>query len=245
MRKSRLTAYKGYYHTIIRGVDKQNIFYEEGDKEYFMKLLEKYGKKHHIEYHCYVIMDNHVHILFKDKKNRLSKFMQTICSIYARYFNKKYDRVGHLFGDRFASEIVKDNSQFLTAVRYIIQNPQKAGICKASEYKWSSYNCYKCNQNFINTSFMKSLFNSIEEIYKFLEENNSDECLDIELRPSEKQNQIIDKIKYILQSNSPIIDPSLSKTQILYKIRLLKMHNISSRTIARITGIGRYLVRIA
>ena len=245
MRKARLFSQRGYYHVMIRGVNKQNIFYEDEDKEYFKYLMKKFGKKLKIVFHTYVIMDNHVHFLFYDRDKYLSKFMQILCSVYARYFNRKYDRVGHLFGDRFVSEPLDTNSSILSACRYILQNPEKAGICKASEYKWSSYNCYKRKQNLIDTSLITSFFKSINDLYKFMNENNEDDFIDIELRASEKQKAAIDLIKKILNSENPIIDPSLPKIEIIKKLQKLKQTRLSINTISRITGIGRYLIQIS
>ncbi|WP_207707732.1 hypothetical protein [Alkaliphilus serpentinus] len=65
---------------------------------------------------------------------------------FFRYFNKKYKRVGHLFQDRFKSEVVEEDNYVLSLARYIHQNPVKAGIVKkAAAYGWSSYNCYLNN----------------------------------------------------------------------------------------------------
>lgn len=69
--------------------------------------------------------------------------MKRIMVSYVYYFNKKYKRVGHLFLDRFKSEAVEKDSYIMSLARYIHQNPVKAGVVKkATDYKWSSYNCY-------------------------------------------------------------------------------------------------------
>lgn len=245
MRKARVRKDKGRYHTIIRGVNKQNIFYEDSDKEYFLELMAKFGKKFAITYYTYVLMDNHVHLLFADKGNLLSKFMQILCSVYARYFNKKYDRIGHLFGDRFTSKIIIDDSHLLTALRYILQNPQKAGICKTKHYKWSSYKAFKKGSNLIDTKFILSMFASVSDFYDYVNEKNDDKELELELRPSEKHKEMIKKIKTILKTKSPIIKPDQPITEIRRKMKLLRNAGISIRTISRITGIGIHLIQTA
>ena len=89
-------------------------------------------------------MDNHVHILIKeDSIERVSHFMHKINTIYAMYFNKKYNRIGYVFRDRYKSQAIYSEKQLYTCINYIHNNPVKAGICKiASEYEYSSYNEY-------------------------------------------------------------------------------------------------------
>lgn len=187
-------------------------------------------------------MNNHVHLLIEDKKSNLSKFMQVVTSVYARYFNRKYDRVGHLFQDRFDSEAIESEEYFVTVARYIIQNPEKAGISKASEYKWSSYNSYRKKRTFISTDILISYFGNIDLLYKFLDMQNNDECLEARLRPSEKEEFLIKKIKIILETDNPIISPDLPLKNIQIKVKKLRAAKISIRSISRITGLNKWLV---
>lgn len=88
-------------------------------------------------------MDNHVHLVISEGADTISKIMQRINISYAYYFNKKYGRKGHLFQDRFKSEVIESDDYLLAAIRYVHNNPVKAKIViQPSAYKWSSYNCY-------------------------------------------------------------------------------------------------------
>ena len=105
-------------------------------------------------------MGNHFHLLLKVGAEPLEQIMRRICGSYVYWYNRKYERVGNLFQDRFKSEPVEDDAYLLTAVRYIHQNPLKAGIINdISEYKWSSYNDYVKNEGLTDTAFVLSLFN--------------------------------------------------------------------------------------
>ncbi len=245
MRKARQRSKSGYYHTMIRGVNKQDIFYDDADKSYFKKLMKKFGRKYKIRYHGYVLMDNHVHLLFDDFSNNLSSFMQVLCSVYAKYFNRKYDRIGHLFQDRFASEVIENNGYLVVVLRYILLNPEKANISKAKNYKWSSYWCYKKKDNLIHEGLIQGMFSSINQLYEFINKENDDECLEIELRPSEKHDFLIQKVKKILNSDNPIIPPDSPREEIINLIKKLRAAKLSIDMISRITGIGRYLVSLA
>jgi len=89
---------------------------------------------------CYCLMPNHFHFLIKQNGNvPISMLMNKACSSYSKYFNKKYDHVGHLFQDQFKAVHVGDDEYLLWLSAYIHQNPKIAGIADLTNYKWSSY----------------------------------------------------------------------------------------------------------
>ena len=88
-------------------------------------------------------MENHVHLLIRDPDGSCPVFMKKMGVGYVRYYNGKYERIGHLFQDRYKSEIITDDAYLLSAFRYILNNPEKAGICRAESYPWSS--CWEYN----------------------------------------------------------------------------------------------------
>lgn len=130
-REVRKYSESGYYHVMIRGVNKQIIFESDTDKTFFIDSLMIAKAKYEIKVIAYCLMENHVHLLIKDNIGDLSKFMQSLNTRYAIYFNLKYCRMGPLFQDRFKSEIINDDRRLLAAYRYILNNPYKAGICYA------------------------------------------------------------------------------------------------------------------
>jgi len=245
MRKARVKSKNGMYHCMIRGVNRQNIFYSDEDRQYYLNLIKKYGEKYEMECHVYALLDNHVHMLYKDLKGNISRFMQVVCSVYARYFNRKYDRIGHLFQDRFASEPVDDEMYYKIVARYILQNPMKAGLCRSTAYKWNSYRYIFSENHSVKTNFLKSLFTSSKELVRFLNENMNDSCLELEKKYSERKKEQLTRILKLLDSDSPVIDPELPRNIIVSKLRILKENGIPERAISRITGIGRFLVQTA
>lgn len=133
----------GYYHIIIRGNEKRNIFNDDGDRFKIMEILYQKKQEGLFYLHAFCLMDNHVHLMISEGLEDISKVMQRITVSYVYHFNRKYKREGHLFQGRFRSEAVDSDSYLLTLARYIHQNPVKAGMVKsAGEYKWSSYNAY-------------------------------------------------------------------------------------------------------
>lgn len=138
----------GIYHIILRGINRQTIF-EDDDEDAikFLQTLKDYESKSGYEIYAYCLMGNHIHILIKEGQEKLGTAIKRIGVSYVYWYNSKYDRTGHLFQGRYKSEVVENDKYLLTVLRYIHQNPLKAGITKdIEEYKWSSYNEYVNNK---------------------------------------------------------------------------------------------------
>ncbi len=131
-RKPRVDI-KGFYHVINRGVEKRTVFIDEPDFEVFMRVLTKSALIYGFKLHAYALMPNHYHLLIETFTNNLSLIMRQINSKYSIYFNKKYDRVGPLWQGRFKSFYVYDSTYLNIVIKYIENNPAKAGIINESE----------------------------------------------------------------------------------------------------------------
>ena len=114
------------YHVVQRGNEKKKIFRDDEDKAKFLETLAKAREKYNFLLYAYCLMDNHIHLLVNDNGNDISKLMKSINVSYVSYFNRAYQRCGHLFQDRFKSELVKDDRYLLEVSRYIHNNPVKA-----------------------------------------------------------------------------------------------------------------------
>lgn len=139
-RVARLKSEFSTYHIILRGNERKDIFLDTGDKEHFLRTLSAMKGKYNFHIYAYCLMDNHLHLILYDNGNDISMIMKSINLSYAVYFNKRYKRVGHLFQDRFRSEIVDTDKYLLELSKYIHNNPVKAGIVKdPRDYPWSSF----------------------------------------------------------------------------------------------------------
>ncbi len=136
-RSARMKSKTGIYHVMLRGINRQDIFEDEEDYMKMLSCLEGLVKRRDengqlqpplCTIYAYCLMSNHIHLLVRERDNNLSEIVKRIGVVYAYYFNKKYGRYGHLFQDRFKSESVETSAYFLTLLRYIHQNPLKAGI---------------------------------------------------------------------------------------------------------------------
>lgn len=131
------------YHVMIRGVNKQSIFLDPEDYLRFLRILSEIKKRCKHTIHGYCLMDNHVHLLLQEDAVKVGAIMQRIGTSYVKWHNKKHQRVGHLFQNRFLSEAVDNDTYLKTLLRYIHQNPVKANIVTSCDaYPWSSYTEY-------------------------------------------------------------------------------------------------------
>ena len=138
-RRPRQLSSTGIYHLMLRGVNRQRIFEEPADYEYFLNCLKKTQEISNATFYAYCLMTNHIHLLIGEGWESISVTMKRIGVRYAGWFNRKYNRVGHLFQDRFRSKAVTDDAYYLMVLLYIHNNPVKAGLCALpSEYQWSS-----------------------------------------------------------------------------------------------------------
>jgi len=174
-RVSRKKSQSKIYHIMLRGINQQSIFEDDGDYDKFMDILSTYKRDIGYEIYAYCLMGNHVHLLMKEGKEEISNTMKRIGTSYVHWYNWQYDRKGHLFQDRFKSEAVENDTYLLTALRYVHQNPVKAGLAKnGADYKWSSYMEYIGKEEITDTGFILEMFdtNRDKAIQKFIKFNN-------------------------------------------------------------------------
>lgn len=135
----RRISESGLYHVVARGNGRQLIFTDDGDREAFLERLEHAVRENGLTVIAWCLMDNHVHLVVQDDSQRFAPVIGSLLGAYAKYFNRKTGHVGSVFQQRFYSEPIEDDEYLLASVRYVHINPERAGICSAPEYRWSSY----------------------------------------------------------------------------------------------------------
>lgn len=129
-------------HVIIRGNNREPVFYADDDYRFYLDKLQQAGDKHNCDVHAYVLMTNHVHLLVTPhQEDSLAKAMQMMGRYYVQYFNKTYNRTGTLWEGRYKATLIDSETYALTCYRYIEMNPVRAqGMADhPAEYPWSSY----------------------------------------------------------------------------------------------------------
>ena len=244
-RRKRVRSEYGCYHTMLRGINKMVIFHDDNDRKYFLSRVEKVKKATNFILYAYCLMDNHVHLVIRERTlctedEDISRIMHKIGVAYARYYNEKYVRVGHLFQDRFKSTNVETTESLLHVISYVLKNPMKHATDHTIEqYNWSSAKEYCQHAKGITdvskllqllgpnpTTSLKRLKN-----YIYSEENTS------------WQNTIAEKIslarcKLIWESICASESSEEDCVKLLFKITCL-----SHRKIAEVTEINRRKIK--
>jgi REP element-mobilizing transposase RayT len=183
-RQARLDMPGALHHIMIRGINKSDIFIDDEDREKFLERLGKNILKGRCSVYAWVLMNNHVHILFKSGERGISEVMRKVLSWYAQYFNHKHKRSGHLFENRYKSILCEEDRYLLALVRYIHLNPVRAGIVKdvkgLDKYSWSGHRAFigKADYEWMDKKYVLEQFSNrkktaLKEYYKFIEERIS------------------------------------------------------------------------
>ena len=168
-RTARMKSETGIYHVVLRGNNRQRIFEESADYDTFMQILSYQRKQCGFALYCWCLMPNHIHILLREKETPLGSIFQKTGSSFVGWYNQKYKRTGHLFQDRYLSEVVEDEDYFRTVIRYIHLNPVKAGICTSpGDYIYSSYRLIFESERYSDSDLIFKLFprKEFEEFHK-------------------------------------------------------------------------------
>jgi putative transposase len=139
-RRTRLQLPGAAYHVTSRGVRKQAIFRDDGDRSTFLNLLWTVAVRH--EWTClgFCLMTTHYHLLVRTPNADLAAGMQRLNSNFAQEFNRKHGETGHVFERRYHSVPIERDGHLVELYRYIAMNPVRAGLCNRPEdWKWSSY----------------------------------------------------------------------------------------------------------
>lgn len=138
-RKPRDNTPGGIYHVFARGNDRAPIFEDDIDRQRYLMLFGSTAASHSWTCLAYCLMPNHVHLLVKAPDGDLSEGMRQVQGGYAQWFNKRHERIGHLFQGRYGAVLIKSTRQLQVTAAYIARNPIKAGLCvKAGEWPWGS-----------------------------------------------------------------------------------------------------------
>jgi len=129
----------GIFHAGIRGVDGTPIFRTDDDRRFFLRLLHDVVGRYDWSLHVFCLMTNHYHFVVEALVDDLSGGFHRLNGIYALAFNRRYQRKGHLFGDRFWCCEIESDEQLEATCNYVLGNPVRAGLCAApGDWRWSA-----------------------------------------------------------------------------------------------------------
>ena len=234
-RKPRIISESGMYHIIFRGINKQNIFKEEQDYKKLKGIIKDVKLQMGFVIYAYCFMTNHVHILVRENNpGDISLIMKKILTRYAMWYNRKYLRSGSLFENRYKGNAIDDESYFYEVVRYIHNNPIRAGITRnRRDYPYSSYSEYfEEIPEVVEKNFVLSMIN-IDEFDNF--HNKEDEIILKSNKMSDYELCNYIYARYGINVGSIKNLEKMQRKEILSQLRGVS----SARQLERVTGISR------
>jgi REP element-mobilizing transposase RayT len=128
---------------MIRGVERRAIFIDDDDRHQFLQRFGRLLLETGTDCYAWALLPNHAHMLLRCRDIELSRFMRRLLTGYAVYFNRRHDRVGHLFQNRYKSIVCEEDTYFLELIRYIHLNPLRAGLVSdlqdLDDFKWCGH----------------------------------------------------------------------------------------------------------
>jgi REP element-mobilizing transposase RayT len=249
-RRARIESETGIYHVMMRGINRQDIFEYREDQERFIGYLYNAKEKSGIRLFGYCLMNNHVHVVIKTGTEPVGVVFKRIGVSYANWYNRKYERQGPLFQDRFKSEPVLDDSYLLSVLRYIHQNPIRAGLCKkAEDYEWSSYTDYiETRAGIADTTEVLEMFSSRPagqtRLFKeFSGISSEDSFVDIDNVTHPTDETLREKVVKICGSRTANEFQQMLSDERDKALRAMRASGMSIRQIVRLTGVPFGIIR--
>jgi len=139
-RPPRICVPGGLYHVISRGAARGPIVLDDLDRKCFLEIFAYVVKRFSWLCHAYCLMDTHYHLVLETPLPNLPDGMRQLNGVYAQSFNDTHDRFGHVFGSRYRSILVEDETYLVELCRYVVLNPVRARACSTpADWPWSSY----------------------------------------------------------------------------------------------------------
>lgn len=247
-RLPRQHSITGIYHVMIRGINRQIIFEDEEDRVKLIRTLKKYRGICKFELYSYCLMDNHIHLLLKENEGNLSTIIRMVCTSYVLWYNTKYDRIGHLFQGRFRSEAVDERRYFFNVLRYIHQNPLKAGLVdNVFDAQWTSINEYIWGSNLVDFEFGLNLLTldrkrAIEMYIDYMQQPNDDQFLDEVVTVSLSDSEVRECLLGLGIENISVLQKMVKKDRDDVLGKLKRLNGVTIRQLSRITGIPKSII---
>jgi REP element-mobilizing transposase RayT len=240
-RKPRLHYPGALYHVILRGNARQDIFITDEDRYRFYLFvqegLERYG--HRVLAFC--LMTNHIHLAIQVADVPLSRIMQNLTFRYARWFNWRFNKNGHLFQGRYKAVLVDADSYLLELAAYIHLNPVRAKMVKKAEaYEWSSHKAYCSTEQiaWLNTEYILSCFSAdhsiaCQQFSRYVSERSNDGHRDDFYGKASPDSRVMGEdnfVENILAQNEDIQPCKPTLEQVLAAV--MKIYNLKEEELA-------------
>ena len=232
------------YHIMTRGNNKDTIFLSIEDYDKFWSLIDKKQIEKSFYLYAWCLMPNHAHLLLKEKNETISNAIGSILNSFAYWYNHRYNRIGHIFQDRFKSKPVEDDIYFLRVMRYIHRNPLDGNLCgRMEDYPYSSYAYYFTGDRYKDGDLILNLMKKEDFKQYHFEKDDENDFLNMNTPNELMHEDIINLVKGtgLVQSLSEV--NKLSREHRTKVIQTLLQAGVSYRKINEVTGVSLSVIR--
>jgi len=246
---ARLLFEDGIYHAYNRGHNHMDLFRDVNDFLFYLKCIEHCRDKIEFEIYAICLMTNHYHILIRDVGKNLPLIMDTINSVYARYFNEKYNHKGCVFDGPFESNPILNDYGFTRVYRYIIRNPVAAGMTNSIyDYPWVTTIKERDILNLVNFDYVNETFKKVCKVSydEYLKSDVDDLWVDdIEIYRIEDNiaKEIFQKILYKLTSETKFAKNSICEKTQIEIINIALFRGLTVKQLSKLSGISKSQIR--
>lgn len=240
-RSARKQSESGLYHIMLRGNAQRQIFQDEEDNREFLRVLGLCKATSGFQVYAYCLMGNHVHLTIRTLENgeALGQIFRRLGAQYVYWYNGKYSRVGHLFQDRYKSEPITDDEYMMAVLRYVHNNPVKAGmVSDISGYPYSSYREYVDPKEgqITDVEFVLQIMDR-RRFIAFHGERDDIQYMDLpQIRVRLSDEQAKREMMKACQCESVEGFQAMSRGQRVAALKTLKEKGLSFRQLNRLTG---------
>ena len=236
-RAARKLSESGFYHVVLYANGRQSLFEDDADRRAFLGFLVEAARRYDVRVLAWCLMSNHVHMLLEDPEGCLGETMRSLETSYAQRFNSRGGHVGHVFKGRYYSNPVETEPYLLEAMRYIHNNPAKAGVCAAEDYPWSSYHEYVGPAEVADTRLVLDMLDGTEGFVAYSQpEQRRTYRFDRRSRvPEDAMGDVARLALGELPAHEVKALPKAERDQMLLDLRDV---GLSVKQIERLTGIG-------
>jgi len=241
-RKARKNLSSNFAHIMVQGINKEFIFSKDNYKKKYLYLLFSNIKSYNEDLISFCMMDNHAHILLHfNQPEGISLLMHNVNTTYAKWYNNKNERVGYVFRDRYKVEEIKDLHHLYSCIKYIHNNPVKAGIVsKPEDYNYSSYREYLGGYGIFNPKLLEILQMSKNEINNIILSQNNCDSIDLNSRDFDS-DYYHKEIEIFIKKNElkPFVDFNKADYKIELILFLKDKHKLNYSEIAGVLNTSR------
>lgn len=243
-RTARKTSKSGTYHIVLRGFNRQKIFFDNADRKAFLERLKIYKEKDGHKIFAYTLIDTNMHLIVKQGNVSVSRLMQKLQTSFVYYYNKKYRRAGAVFQDRFNSEPLETEMSILSAMRYVHQIIANDYENHMDSPLWTSYNAFLNDDGYIiDIELLAKSLKNKDHYFKFMNMIESHKFMEPPL-PNISDGRVYLEISQRLKPYDVESLKELSKKdQKTVLSNVLKIDGVGLRQLSRVAEVGLTVIR--